>query len=227
MKKNFELGKSFHRKIRKYAQFLKVSDKDLMQILLIYGLNEYENNNENIKIMKIQSGISQKEEKKRIDREYYRDVTLQKDEAQESRLSDEMFDINKEISKLCVRCKINISEYNNEKLNEIHKEINDKSETVYTVSEIIYSLMHYSMKKELDYLEKQYVWKANLIDDTEYNAPMKVQMQLPKAIFNSLAESAEKFNISVSDYIKLILLDDFINTKKTEFKNIMNKSDNQ
>ncbi len=121
------------------------------------------------------------------------------------------------------REKISITESQNKFVGEIVEEFNGQKgrKQKYYESDIIYSFIMYGLKN-LEYISVPKYGDVDLLEDPDYACKKKIQFEIPNAFYKCLQNRAEQFNVSVRDYM-IILVEEKFDEDKELMRKIISK----
>ncbi len=208
---NFEIDNRLYEKVEKYAEFFSMSKSHFMQVLVVMGISAIKSGND-VKIMSSEIGKREKEDYKETNRKLYKysdDAKIKYiPNESEDALDDLKSKLNEKIKKLVTRCKIKLSKEIKDELDKIQKDLKNENRE-YSRSDIICSLIRYGINNNMKYLEDKRIWGENLIEDVTLKKAKRINIEIPTAFYKMLSERASAYDLSVSDYIKILIEEDF------------------
>lgn len=220
MKKNFEITYEMKKNVKKYAQFFYVSEISMLSILFSMGEKLYMEE-EDIQIKETFGEKHNKVKQLEQDYELYSQGVEYKKLKGDYKSEDDFvqkYENRANIKKNLTRLKINMSDEQCEKVQQIVKTKSSKGKKICD-SDIICYFISCGLKK-LKYLKRQPDWGINICEDAEFMAPKEVYLTIPRAFYMCLDNRACELNISVSDYIKILIEEKFDNDKEIMIEQI-------
>lgn len=225
VEKNFEITDNMRRNVQEYAQFFHITEKSMMSILFSMGEN----------ICKEMENFNFKEtfiEKHRKNKYLEQDFELYKNGVMFEELlgnykNEDAFvqrgERKESIAKSLKRRKLKITDEQCEKIKKIVKITCAKGEKICD-SDVICYFISCGLNK-LKYLQYKPDWGIKLCEDEEFKAPQEIYITIPNAFYMCIENRANNLNISVSDYIKIIIEEKFDEDREIMSKQIREQID--